>query len=177
MPLQWFQLLCATVKYVSFLSECTIWTANIDCLKWGVKGSVMFGLCMFYSTMPSVTKSVPWQMVTWLMNGELEGMCKGNGCSFFNYSDCPCIFLEGPRNKNDKNFFRTISVSAGIQNCHVPYRAYIRSGPAGQLPGALSRHWNNRKYGASKLRFPHVNFSENCRHFGHAPAKVSPALP
>ena len=39
----------------------------------------------------------------------------------------------------------TVSVEAGW-----------RSGPAGQLPGAQKRHWKNRKYGASKLRFPHA---------------------
>jgi hypothetical protein len=34
--------------------------------------------------------------------------------------------------------------------------AGVRGGPAGQLPGALRRHWNNRKYGAIKLSFPHA---------------------
>ena len=41
-------------------------------------------------------------------------------------------------------------------------RAGLGVGPAGQLPwgpqlkGALKHHWNNRKYGASKLMFPHA---------------------
>jgi hypothetical protein len=35
-------------------------------------------------------------------------------------------------------------------------RAGLRGGPAGQLPGALRRHWNKRKYGASRLRCPHA---------------------
>jgi len=35
-------------------------------------------------------------------------------------------------------------------------RATLRGRPAGQLPGALTRQWNNRKYGVSKLGFPHA---------------------
>jgi hypothetical protein len=40
-------------------------------------------------------------------------------------------------------------------------RAGLKVGPTRQLPGhqpkgALKRHWSNRKYGASKLLFPHA---------------------
>ena len=35
-------------------------------------------------------------------------------------------------------------------------RARLRVGPARQLPRALRCRWNNRKYSASKLRFPHA---------------------
>ena len=43
----------------------------------------------------------------------------------------------------------------------------------GNLYGALRCHWNNRKYGDSKLRFPHEkNFSENFLQFGHARTEI-----
>jgi hypothetical protein len=47
------------------------------------------------------------------------------------------------------------------------------------LQGALRCHWNNWKYGAVNLRFPHwKNLSENYPEFGHAPTErfTSPVL-
>jgi len=47
-----------------------------------------------------------------------------------------------------------------------------------KLQGGLRRHWNNRKYGAVKTKYPHVRkkVSENPPPFGQRPQKGSTAL-
>ena len=41
-----------------------------------------------------------------------------------------------------------------VSHAHIPQPQGRTTGPA--MPGALIRHWKNRKYGASKLTFPHA---------------------
>jgi hypothetical protein len=54
----------------------------------------------------------------------------------------------------------------------VTVRATLRGRPAGQLPGALTHQWNNRKYGVSKIGFLHAKgFLRVNPHFGHASSK------
>ena len=48
---------------------------------------------------------------------------------------------------------------------------------SGQMPGALSRHWNNPKFVACKLGFYTLkHFSENYSQFRHARSKSSPTF-
>ena len=52
--------------------------------------------------------------------------------------------------------FRTFSEVTYYTELFDTARAGLREGPAGQLPGAPRRHWNNLKYGAGKLGFPYA---------------------
>ena len=61
----------------------------------------------------------------------------------------------------------------------IEERASRAAARGANLKGALRRQWNNRKYGAAKLRFPHAEeVLLNCTKFGHMPSKkfASPAL-
>jgi hypothetical protein len=50
-----------------------------------------------------------------------------------------------------------------------------RGGGLGQRgTGMIRRHWNNQKYGASKLGFSHAR-NKNCLEFGHTPSKSCPS--
>jgi hypothetical protein len=64
-----------------------------------------------------------------------------------------------------------------------PVHILLHCGTAPQVSGTptssgeLWRHWNNRTYGASKLRFPHTEyFSQNNPQLGTRPQKRASAL-